>query len=426
MTKRGSALYWDCGLAFAVAVAQVVGGRAANQLQDGAQPLDWLGYTLLLIGPVALLLRRREPLAVLLVTLAAAGIHLALDYGYGPVFLSPVIAFLTAAVLGSRWWTYPLVPFSYALMIWPMPALLDRPTDAWQQWGLLGWLAVLVAVAEGIRSRRALTEARAERDLALRDEEQTRRERQVGDLRLAITRESHDLLAQALSRINVQSSVAAELFDRRPQQGATALATISTASKDALGESHALLESLRTGAIVAAVAEEPVIATATVNEKPPADRDGDARNGLPLGAGSTIEDLEGLLQRTRAAGVEVDTRVIGTPVKLPEVLDEAAARIVRDSLANVVDHAPGARATVTLRYSAESVDLTIDNTRPTEKSKGGSGGRNGIIGMRDRAHALGGQLTAGPRPSGGFRVAARLPTRLMVGADSGARTDPSR
>ncbi|WP_369009327.1 ATP-binding protein, partial [Nocardia barduliensis] len=125
-----------------------------------------------------------------------------------------------------------------------------------------------------------------------------------------------------------------------------------------------------------------------------------------------IGDLDELLQRPRTAGLTVNTRVIGTPQQLPSVIDVAAARIVQESLTNVLRHAPGAEATVTVRYTADSVDITVDNTRPTSATaRSGTSGGNGIIGMRERTHALGGALTAGPRPSGGFRVAARLPTQ---------------
>ena len=440
--NRGSVL-WDCGLAFAVAVVQVVGGRAANLGQDDAQSLDLFGYILLLAGPIALIFRRRQPLAVLLIALAAAGIYLALDYGYGPIFISLVLSFLTAAIIGSRWWTYPLVPAGYLLMVWPVPHLIGRPTDAWQQFGIMAWLGVLVAVAEGIRQRRAVLEAREQRVEAARRDEEAQMERRATEERLAIARELHDVLAHSLSLINVQSSVALELFDRKPQQAATALAAIKTASKEALAEVHVLLQTIRAGSVSAAAVEEPEPdrteshgRTTLYRNLFGVRRDGDegVRNGTqrvvtepqpapaPRTPTPSIDDLDGLLQRTRAAGVHVDTRVIGSPTKLPSVLDVAAARIIQESLTNVATHAPGAGATVTVRYTAESVDLTIDNTRPTApQAKSTTGGRNGIIGMRERAHALGGQLTAGPRPSGGFRVAARLPVRVMAATESNGR-----
>ncbi len=404
-----------------VAVVQVAGGRGANLGQHGVQSLDWLGYVLLLTGPVALVARRHAPMAVLLVALAAAILYLARGYGYGPIFLSLVVAFLTAAIVGSRWRTYPLVPLGYLLMVWPLPMLLGHPTGVWQQFGIMAWLVVLVAAAEGIRQRRALLEARRQRAEAARRDEQAQRERRAGEERLAIARELHDVLAHSLSLINVQSSVALELFDKKPQQAASALEAIKTASKEALAEVHALLNTIRAGAVAGESAEDAAAAADSAESgRGEEQRDGSRTAPAPRAPAPSIDDLDGLLQRPRAAGLAVDTKVIGTPVGLPSVLDVAAARIIQESLTNVVRHAPGAGATVTVRYTPESVDLTIDNTRPTGRSTAGPGGRNGIIGMRERAHALGGQLTAGPRPSGGFRVAARLPTRVTAPVDAPA------
>ncbi|MEV0034292.1 histidine kinase [Nocardia sp. NPDC050793] len=434
IANRGSVV-WDWGIAFVVAIVQVAGSRGANMHQTGTQSLDVLGYLLLLTGPVALLFRRTQPLPVLVVTLAACGIYLALGYGYGPIFISLVIAFLTAATIGSRWWTYPLMPIGYAAFVWPLPALLGKSVNGWQIFGIMAWLIVLVGAAEGLRQRKIALEARRQRVEAARRDEQLRRERRATEERLAIARELHDVLAHSLSLINVQSSVALELFDKRPQQARTALAAIKAASKESLAEVHTLLETIRTGATT----EEPEPEANSIESARPARgrrgvrrgapgerRESDAaepgrlpRNATPVrnqeaprAPAPSIDDLNTLLQRARDAGLTVQTRVIGEPQKLPSVIDVAAARIIQESLTNVVRHAPGASATVTVRYAAGSVDLTIDNTRPTAPAlRSGASGGNGIIGMRERAHALGGALTAGPRPSGGFRVAARLPSQ---------------
>ncbi|WP_280499167.1 histidine kinase [Nocardia cyriacigeorgica] len=461
---------WDWGVALVVAAVQVFGGRGANFGQTGVRSLDALGYALLLVGPVALIFRRYEPLPVLFVTLAACVSYLSLDYGYGPIFISLVIAFLTAATRGSRWWTYPLVPLGYLVIVWPLPALLGRPTEVWQIFGLMAWLAVLVGIAEGIRQRQAVLEARRQRAEAARRDEEAQRRRQASEERLAIARELHDVLAHSLSLINVQASVALELFDKKPEQAASALAAIKGASKDALAEVHTLLHTIRTGSPVGgegSAAEPEAIpdpdqrASRSRRRRARARRrrtemPGPARRADALGAdtGTTAEgqdhsttepepadqtavpaaprspapsiaDLDELLHRIREAGLTVHTRVLGTVAPLPSVIDVAAARIIQESLTNVVRHAPGADATVTVRYTPDSVDFTIDNTRPTSAPvRTGSTGGNGIIGMRERAHALGGALTAGPRPSGGFRVAARLPVRPATSSGRANSTSP--
>ncbi len=399
--ERGSVVQ-DWSLAAVVAVIQLVGSSGANSHQTGVRSLDAFAYLLLLAGPVALGFRRVLPEPVLAVALVATVTYVLRDYGYGPIFLSLVIAFLSAAITGSRWRTYPVVAIGYLAMVWPLPALLGRHSDAWQIFGLLAWMGVLVGIAEGVRQRRAVVLARRQRAEAAQRDEQAQQARAASEERLAIARELHDVLAHSLSLINVQSSVALELFDRKPQQAAAALATIKTTSKEALTEVHTLLHAIRSGAAV--VPEYPEQALAQEDAPPPP-------RPAPRAPAPTLDDLDTLLERTRATGLDVDTKIIGTPKKLPSVIDVAAARIVQESLTNVVRHAPGATALITLRYTPESVDITVDNTRPTATAVRTGIGGNGIIGMRERAHALGGALTAGPRPSGGFRVAARLPAR---------------
>ncbi|WP_280206067.1 histidine kinase, partial [Nocardia cyriacigeorgica] len=457
---------WDWGVALVVAAVQVFGGRGANFGQTGVRSLDALGYALLLAGPVALVFRRYQPLAVLAITLAACVSYLSLDYGFGPIFVSLVVAFLTAATRGSRWWTYPLVPIGYLVMVWPLPALLGRPTEGWQIFGLMAWLTVLVGIAEGIRQRQAVLEARRQRAEAARRDEEAQRRRQASEERLAIARELHDVLAHSLSLINVQASVALELFDKKPEQAASALAAIKGASKDALAEVHTLLHTIRTGSPVGGedTEAEPEATpdpdqrasrgrrrrararrrrttlpgpapgaedlgtevTAQSADHPatePEPAEQPAQPAAPRSPAPSIADLDELLHRIREAGLTVHTRVLGTVTPLPSVIDVAAARIIQESLTNVVRHAPGADATVTVRYTPDSVDFTIDNTRPTSAPVRTGTGGNGIIGMRERAHALGGALTAGPRPSGGFRVAARLPMRPVTSSERTQRAD---
>ncbi|MBF6473334.1 sensor histidine kinase [Nocardia abscessus] len=438
MTDRSS-VGWDWGVALVVAAVQLVGGTFANMRQTGVHSLDVLGYLLLLAGPVALIWRRVQPVPVLIVVLAVCVAYFVRGYGYGPIFVALVVAFLTAASAGSRWWTYPLVPLGYLALVWPLPALLGRPAGLWQIFALMAWLAVLLLAAEGIRQRKAVLVERKQRAEAARRDEEAQRERRASEERLAIARELHDVLAHGLSMINVQSSVALELLDKRPEQAETALTAIKNASRDALAEVHSLLHTIRSGTAPAAADEQPATDGADAEETGRRRTRRSARNRnsaaverissdgdrpeesaeavaepppAPRAPAPSIGDLDDLLQRPRATGLTVNTRILGTPQQLPSVIDVAAARIVQESLTNVLRHAPGADATVTVRYTADSVDITVDNTRPTSAtSRSGTSGGNGIIGMRERTHALGGALTAGPRPSGGFRVAARLPTR---------------
>lgn len=371
----------DVGVALTVAVIQLVGSRGANANQLSVEPLDWFGYLLLAVGPCALVLRRKYPLPVLLIAIAAAAIYVA-RFGYSPIFISLIVAFLTAATVGVRWSTYVLIPIGYLVFVWPVPVLIgNNPPSWWAALGIAAWLTVLLGIAEGIRQRRAVTEARHQRAEAAKQSEIEARRRRASDERLAIARELHDVLAHSLSLINVQSSVALELLDSKPEQAATALAAIKAASREALGEVHSLLTSIRSGSDPAPTAPAPSVA-----------------------------DIDSVVERAREAGIEVVTNVSGAVRRIPSVVDVAAARIVQESLTNVARHAPGSSVVVSVHYSTEELLVQVDNDgAPGASHTATSTGGSGIRGMIERARALGGNLSAGPRPSGGFRVSATLP-----------------
>ncbi|MGW0183735.1 sensor histidine kinase [Nocardia sp. NPDC003345] len=322
---------------------------------------------------------------------------------------------------------------------------------SWQVIGLLGWVALAGVLIELVRQRRMLRVLRRKLDAADRTVARQRQELEVDSERLLIARELHDVVAHNLSLINVQSGMALQQVENKSAKAAGTVAEIKTTSRNALEDVQALRH-----AIQAVEAAAPASTTESSTTPPrPADRrtreKRSRRSGFgrwdrpgamirpaaaevddrPAPAASpppprepdpTLADLDELLRKPRATGLTVQTRVLGTATPLPGAIDEAAAQIVRESLANVILHAPGSEATVTVRYTTDSVDLTVDNTRPTGKPEHTGPTRGmGIIAMREQAHALGGALTAGPKPSGGYRVAARLPSRpLRVAADPDA------
>jgi signal transduction histidine kinase len=180
--------------------------------------------------------------------------------------------------------------------------------------------------------------------------------------------------------INVQSGVALHLLDEQPEQARSALAAINEASADALREVRSALSVLRGSR------EEP-----------------------PRSPTAGLAGVDELVSRTGGAGVEVSLAIHGERRPLPASVDLAAFRIVQESLTNVVRHAGATTASVELTYGADELTVQIDDDGRGDGGPPGAGGGSGIAGMRERAGALGGQLDAGPRPDGGFRVHARLP-----------------
>jgi signal transduction histidine kinase len=221
--------------------------------------------------------------------------------------------------------------------------------------------------------------ARQRRQAAERTQAEEAR-RRAGEERLRIARELHDVLAHNISLINVQAGVALHLMDEQPGQSRTALVAIKQASNDALGELRSVLDVLRQG-----------------DEAP------------PRAPASGLAQLDSLVAGAGATGLEVRTRVEGLPRPLPAGTDLTAFRIVQESLTNVTRHAGPASATVLVRYGPDDLTVRVDDDGRGPAAAAGPGNGNGIRGMRERVAALGGELTTGPRPGGGFRVQARLP-----------------
>jgi signal transduction histidine kinase len=371
----------DARLALVVGAAQLLFTYLAGRHQVDRYSLDVLGVALLLAGPAALVVRRRYPSTVLLVTLAATLTYWEIGYVRGPIFLALIVAFVTAVVRGRRWLAWSSLVAGYVSFLW-LGDLLDRepaPTLA-QVVGLAAWLLALATTTEFVRVRRE----RAADVRRAREEEARRR---ASEERLRIAQELHDVLAHNISLINVQAGVALHLIDERPEQARPALAAIKDASKEALDELRSVLDLLREGTDEAA-------------SLAPAPR---------LGA-----DLDDLVAKAVAAGVDVRVDVEGDRRPLPPGVDRAAFRIAQEALTNVVRHAGGATATVQVAYGDDAVTVQVDDDGPGVVGGPGDGGQsdgsgNGITGMRERAAALGGRLDAGPRAGGGFRVRAWLP-----------------
>ncbi|HEY7361537.1 MAG TPA: histidine kinase [Streptosporangiaceae bacterium] len=196
-----------------------------------------------------------------------------------------------------------------------------------------------------------------------------------------MARELHDSLGHYLSLISVQSGVALNLNQELPEQVRASLDTVKQASKKALSELRSVLDILR--------------------------QDGERAPRSPT---VTLARLGDLVSQTAAPGLEVRAETEGSVRPLPFGVDVAAYRIVQEALTNVARHAGPATATVRVIYGEDDVTVQVDDDgrgRPGAPQQSASG--NGIAGMAERVAALGGELSAGPRPEGGFRVRARFP-----------------
>ena len=363
---------FDVALAAVVAALQIGGTCAASRHQTGRLAFDALAFILLAAGPLALLARRRAPDAVLVFVFLVTLAYSMRGYAHGPIFLALIVAFFTVVMAGHRIVALTVLGAGYVGFLWftywfgP-----DRAPTLAQMGALAAWLLVLFLVSEALRNRRdrAIEAARA------REQEQSR---QVADERLRIAREVHDVVAHNISMINVQAGVALHLIDERPEQARIALAAIKDASRETLRELRSVLGVLR-----------------GVDED------------APRSPAAGLDRLEDLAARTRAAGVPVEVDIEGHPRDLPTEVDLAAFRILQEALTNVARHAGPATARVRVEYGDDDVTVEVDDDGGglMNANDGGSG----IVGMRERASALGGDLRVEPGPRGGVRVLARLP-----------------
>jgi signal transduction histidine kinase len=375
--------------AVALAFVQVTGSSVAGRHQTQRVGLDALGCLLLLAGPALLLLRRRSPVAVVAGTGAVTLLYVALGYPWGPVFASVVVAFFSAVAAGHRRAVLTVAAVFCAghllvgqwLYRW-LPPAHDHAASWTTESGGVAWLLAVLAAAELFRVRR-------EQIVRDRRERQEAERRRVDGERMRIARELHDVLAHSISVINVQAGVALALLDERPEQARTALTTIKAASKEALGEVRQVLGTLR------------------------------APGEAPRSPAPGLDRLPELLEQARAAGLTADLDVEGQRVPLPPGVDLAAFRIVQEALTNIVRHSGARSARIRLVYRPGLLDLSVDDDGPAVAG-GETGGGNGLVGMRERAAALGGSVRAGPRPDGGFRVHAGLPLTAS-GPSSGGR-----
>ena len=340
---------------------------------------------LLLLAPLAslpLAVRSRWPVPVFFVVLAASvacgviGLRVS-------TLIGPTYALYTVAVQADRTWSLLALAAVEAgsLVNGAEAGVGVNVTLATTSKGnalnvaftLLVQLTVWI-VADSVRRRRAYSASLRER--ALREA--------LSGQRLQIARELHDIVAHAMSVVAVQAGVGSHLIATRPDEAAKSLRAIEATARAALSETRSLLGVIR-------------------------DDDYDLASRSPVPG---LDDLQALVQRVADAGQPVTLRVEGQPRALPHSLELAVYRVVQEALTNVVRHAaPPVTATVVILYEDDGdvIAEVTDDGRGTGNKRGGGGG-HGLAGMRERVCLLGGELSAGPRAGGGYRVLARLPS----------------
>jgi signal transduction histidine kinase len=333
-------------------------------------------------------LHDRPLVALSMLTVASVTVCAAAAQSYSPTVQTNWFLIAGQVALGYVVATRP--PWSWAAAFALL--LVFLPAEAWLRRGIgetVGfgyttidgrwtyWLtfAVMPAIVAGLIGY----SVRQARSYARRLSEQVAGQAVVAE-RLRISRELHDQVAHSVGIITLQAGAAVRVLDAQPEEARVAMRAVEATGRETLSGLRRMLSALRD--------------------------DGPA----PLQPVLGLADVERLAAATTAAGVRVDLQWLGSPRIVPPEVDLSAYRIIQESLTNVLRHAKTDRCEVAVDYLPEELSIEVTNAAATPLGPGLARGKGyGLIGLRERVTLLSGSFSAGVRPEGGFRVAARIP-----------------
>ncbi|GAA1858516.1 sensor histidine kinase [Actinomadura bangladeshensis] len=406
---RPRGLRWREGVITAIALALcLLGGalRVDDEILSSPPPA---AYLIAAASCAVLPARHRSPVAAMAATTAIGALVPPLNLLLTPLILAPaVITAYTLAVRADRRTAGAVLVASAALLVASI-LVFEFGTLSWQDASRIGAVAVFPLVAgilgHSTQNRRAYLAAVEERARRAEKSRESEARRRVAEERVRIARELHDLVAHQITLANAQATVAAHLFDTRPEQTRRSLADLVDTTGAALDDLRATVGLLR--------------------------QSGDA--AAPAEPAPGLSRLPTLLESFRRAGLEVAVHEEGTARPLPPGVDLTAYRIIQEALTNVTKHAGTGSARVRLAWSRDRVTIIVADdgtgarTAPSASTAPDHQPGYGLIGMRERATAVGGHLSAGSRPEGGFLVSTELPlppARDMTRRTSGTGETP--
>jgi signal transduction histidine kinase len=384
------ALLIDIGLAILVSAGNVIAISVASE--PDSRLLNALAYALGAAIGAAVLARRRWPLGVLLVSTALLLVYYSLNFPGIPPALALSVALYTAVEAGYLRSGVAIAVFFLSAGLFVVVVRKHQPGlfEVAQMAQQAALFAAVILLGEVARNRRRYQEEVQERLRRTAEDQEREAARQVAEERLRIARELHDVMAHTITAITVQSSLALEALDDAPTQARAAVSAIRTASREAMAEIRATVGLLRQ----------------------------DESDAAPRAPILGLDQLDGLIDNARHAGVQVELTITGEARPLTATVSAAAFRIVQEALTNIVRHAQAHSVQVALRYEVAGIGISVADDgagAPTDpQADNGSHpfsaqGGHGLRGMQERVAALGGRVSAGPQPGGGFLVEAWLP-----------------
>jgi signal transduction histidine kinase len=360
----------------AIAAALVVFVGVDRALTSPADRAPLVATLVSVVATATLTWRRARPAVPLVATGVAVGLGAFLPGAGAGALLGALVAVYSAVAWWRRGPALAVAALECALVA--VGAARDSSEQTSAVVGLVAAMYVIaVALALAASARRAAIEAvrdRAERAEATREVEASRR---VAEERLRIARELHDVIGHHVAVVGVQAAVASRLLDTKPDAARTALEHVQDASEAVLAELGSLVRVLR-----------------------------DPGEAAPDGPAAGLDALDRLLDEARSAGLELTATTVGARRPLPPVLDLAAYRIIQESLTNARKHGAGAAA-LRVEYGPDELRVTTTN-RVRAEPPGVPDGGFGLVGLRERAAAVGGALST-RAADGRFVLSATLP-----------------
>ncbi|MET0459794.1 MAG: sensor histidine kinase [Ilumatobacteraceae bacterium] len=345
-------------------------------LNDGREGGGAWRTALLVAMAVVIVFRRQHPIAVWIASGVLVMIYGVANFSDPTLPYAPLIAVYTAAAFSSARVAARVGAITALAVVVSM--ILDPRDD------LLDWLVALLSVTtawlvgNNVRVQRAYGRAMEARAADLERDHALAAERAAADERLRLARELHDVAAHHVSVIALHAEAGQSLLPDDPARAGDAFAVIGDVARTTLTELRRVVGVLRDDA------------------------------GAPRAPQPGLRNLPALVAEVGQAGVPVTLHVTGAPRPISGAVDASAYRIVQEALTNVLRHAAAAHAEVTVTYAADTVSVEVLDDGKGPAGDGAAPG-HGLVGMRERAAAFGGSLTAAARPGGGFAVSARLP-----------------
>jgi signal transduction histidine kinase len=413
----------DIGLAAVSAVECAVEGIQFSR--DAGLPVP-VGVVFGLFAGVTLVLRRRWPIAVVLVSIAVTPAQMGFLMGVVGLYTlaaSELPRRIIGALTGMSFVGMFVVTYvrAHQGMVHGDLSIAGGFIPFLSVTTALGMTAPPVLLGMYVGARRRLMESLRERAdslerelMLLAERAEERAEWARNEERTRIAREMHDVVAHRVSLMVVHAAALQAVARKDPEKAVRNAALVGDMGRQALTELRQMLGVLRSGDGGGALSVQPAVSLAAVGAAAAAAAsrvvDADSSDG------PCLAELDELVGQSAAAGMVVDLSVEGDVRSYAPEVEQTAYRVVQEALTNVHKHAAGAKTYVRLAHRRAEIAMQVENEPPPEPGSAEGArlpsGGNGLLGMKERVSALGGVFVSGPTDAGGFRVSAVIPAEV--------------